>query len=179
MRFAKRPLDLAALCAGLALWAAPAPAVDLTGTWAGMQVCQYYRGSVKTMTFRDDVLRLTQTGSDIFFTSEVVGGDTFHARLIEDAHRPADKAQAIFVHCETTAQSTYQELGRAHKLQIVDGGQAIFEGSSSFFQVDPDDRFLGSCDWYYRRVDTQDPGLTACGSSKGSTVAAAGGPRKP
>jgi hypothetical protein len=168
MRF-DRPVFMAVLV----LWAAPAPAIDLTGTWNGMQVCQYFEdGNPKTHTFRNDVVRLSQQGGVAFFTSELVGGDAYHVNLIEDAQRPADKAQGIFVNCHTAPDSTYQELGRMTKLQIA-GGSAIFEGTSNFFQIDPDRIFLGTCEWNYRRVDTQDPGLSECPATESADGAKA------
>jgi len=163
MRHIYRIISLIALSAWLSLTVVAAWALDLTGTWEGTQVCEYFDGKPRIRTFPHDVVTISHTGHDLFFFTPVVGG-IFHAQVIEDAQLPAQKAQMIFVECATTEASTYQELGRATTLRVsARGSSTLFEATSNFFQVNPEGfRFMGTCLWSYRRVNTIDPGVGEC-----------------
>jgi hypothetical protein len=161
------------LCAGLGLIPAVASAVDLTGVYQGTQTCQYFDGTATNPRFPDHLLWITQHGNDLFFVSEIVGA-VFHAQLIEDARSPATKAQAIFLACPTEDGSEFQELGRAAKLEANARTSAgYFEGSSNFFQTDPDGRFMGTCQWTYRRFSTTNVNVPDCASASSASSAAA------
>ena len=136
--------------------------IDLTGTWEGKQVCQYFDGR-KSIQTDEDVLRVSQNGEDFYFSSVLVD-EIFHGRIIESAQHPDKSAQAVFVECETTESSAYQELGRATKLQTKAKGGGLFKATSNFFQL-PDSEvrlLLGTCIWTYKRVDTIDPNIESC-----------------
>ena len=141
-------------------------AIDLTGTWVGTQVCQYFSGTAANPRFPDDVLTISQKGADLFFVTPLVNGVVFRAQVIDDARSPSTKAQAVFIACGTTDTSEYQELGRAKKLETSSNPSTVtasFEATSSFFQNDPDgSQFLGTCQWTYRRSSTADPRISGC-----------------
>ncbi|HEV8715586.1 MAG TPA: hypothetical protein VGX03_22510 [Candidatus Binatia bacterium] len=182
MRRIYRVISLIALFAWLSLAAAAAWAIDLTGTWEGTQVCQYFDGKSRVRNFPNDVMSISHTGNDFFFSTPLVDGAVFHAQVIASAKSPANKAQVIFITCGTTEASAYQELGRAATLQVITHGSgARFEATSNFFQTDPDgSRFMGTCLWSYRRVDTADPGVGDCSAASASAAvgtAPAGRPR--
>jgi len=162
-----------ALFAWLSLTAAAAWAIDLTGTWAGTQVCQEFDGQARIRNFPNDEMTVSQSGNDLFFFTPLVG--VFHAQVIENAKRPAGKADAIFTACGTTDASTYQELGRATTLRVTTrGSETRFEALSNFFQDNPDGyRFMGTCVWNYRRVDTADPKVGDCSASSASAASTA------
>jgi hypothetical protein len=136
--------------------------IDLTGTWEGKQACQYFDGS-KTTQNDTDVLTVSQFGDEFYFFSVLVD-ETYHGRIIEDANHPEKSAQAVFVECDTTQNSEYQELGRATKLQNLLNGSALFKATSNFFQEEGDgfSLLLGTCIWTYHRVDTSDPNIGSC-----------------
>jgi hypothetical protein len=140
--------------------------IDLTGTWEGKQVCQYFDGR-KSIQTNTDVLQVSQNGDDFYFFSDLVQ-EIFHGRIIESAQHPDHFAQAVFVECETTESSAYQELGRATKLQTKSKGGGLFKATSNFFQL-PDSEvrlLLGTCIWTYQRVNTTDPNIGSCIASK-------------
>jgi hypothetical protein len=164
MRTLFRRTGVLVIVGATVLAAHAAQAIDVTGTWVGAQICEYFDGSPRIVKLRDDTLFITQTGNTAFFASALIG--VYKAQVIEDGRRPADKAEAVFVACSTTDESTFQELGRADKLQVT-GSESIFQATSSFFQMNEDGyRFGGTCEWNYRRVDTADPGVTGCGVSE-------------
>ncbi|HKA54091.1 MAG TPA: hypothetical protein VKJ47_10565 [Candidatus Binatia bacterium] len=169
MRRVYRVISLMAVFAWLNLTAA-AWAINLTGTWAGTQVCQEFDGKARTRTFPNDEMAVSQSGNGLFLFTPLAG--VFHAQVIEDAERPASKANAIFTACSTTEASTYQELGRATTLRVTTrGSETRFEALSNFFQADPDGyRFMGTCVWNYRRVDTADPKVGDCHTPSGAAV---------
>ena len=139
--------------------------IDLTGTWEGKQVCHYFDGRER-IVISNDVVRASQNGTDLFFSSEVVSGAIFHAQVIEEFRHSSTKAQAIFIECETNESSTYQELGRASKLQVISKGSAVWEATSNFYQEDPGEpRFMGTCSWNLRRVSTANPHTASCGAA--------------
>ena len=140
-----------------------ASAIDLTGTWEGKQVCQYFDGR-ESIVVSDDELQVTQIGSEMYFSSVIVDA-IFHAQVLERSRHSNKSAQAIFIECDTDESATYQEIGRANKLQVIAKGGGVFEGTSNFYQEDPDRRFIGTCQWTYRRVSTANPHVPACGAA--------------
>jgi hypothetical protein len=161
----------------LSLTSLSAWGIDLTGTWEGKQVCRYFDGR-KSIVVSQDVIQVSHVGDDVYFSSELVGGAIFHTQLFEDDRHPGKMAHAIFIECDTTESSTYQELGRATKLQTTAKGGGLWQATSNFYQLDEDRRFMGTCSWTYRRVDTSDPNIGACGQA-GLKISKAVRPRKP
>jgi hypothetical protein len=166
MEIARRLATAAVVCLGLCSASAPALATDITGIWVGEQVCQYFDGTATNPRFTDDFLLITQQGDNFFLFTPLAG--LFQAQAIDDLRSPATKAQAIFIHCDTTVTSDFQELGRAKKLETNSNPTSVagtFEATSNFFETAPDGfRFMGTCQWTYRRVSTEDPDVPDCAS---------------
>lgn len=185
MRGAHRIVSVAAVLAFLGLAAPPTWAVNLTGTWAGEQNCRRYDGTKFFTSFPNDVMTITQHGSDLNIEALVFDGVPalhYHGHVIDDDAAPQVKAQASFVECITTESSLYQEMGRATKIDIKsDRMRANFLATSIFhqnFPVFPPD--VGTCEWVYQRVSTADPGVAACPSPSAlTTTNATHSPRRP
>lgn len=167
MKCTYRVVSVTAALALLGSVAPPAWALNLTGTWIGKQECRRFDGTTFFTPFPNDVMTITQNGTDLNLNAVIVtGGIRYHGQAIEDAAAPAVKAQASFVECTTTESSPYQEIGRASKIDIKsDGVRATFLATSIFFQnIDPFPADVGTCDWTYQRVSTADPGVEDCSS---------------
>ncbi len=170
MRCTHNVIGVAAVLTLLALVAPPTWAANLTGTWVGQQECRRFDGTKFFTPFPNDVMTITQNGSDLndlnINAVIVTGGIRYHGQAIDDAAAPHVKAQASFVECTTTESSPYQEIGRASKIDIKsDGVRATFLATSIFFQdIDPFPADVGTCDWTYQRVSTADPGVEDCSS---------------
>src|SRR5262249_29185307 len=112
--------------------------------------------------------------AELFFVTPLVSGAVFRAQVIEDVRSPSTKAQAVFIECGTNATSSYQELGRANKLETNSNPSTVtasFQATSNFFQANPDgSQFLGTCQWTYRRSSTADPGIAGCPDTGSATA---------
>jgi len=185
MRYTYSVISVAAVLALLGVTASPTWAVNLTGTWAGEQNCRRYDGTKFFTPFPNDTMTITQNGSDLYIEALVIDGEPrlhFHGQVINDDAAPKAKAQASFVECETTESSSYQEIGRASKIDVKsDGVRATFLATSIFHQdFDPVPPDLGTCEWTYSRVSTADPGVATCPPPSAlTTTNATHGPRRP
>jgi len=134
-------------------------------------------------------MTITQNGSDLNIEALVRDGEPqlhFHGRVIDDDKAPQVKGQASFVECVTTESSSYQEIGRATKIDVKsDGVRANFLATSIFSQdfsqdIPPIPPDLGTCEWIYSRISTADPGVAACPPlSTLTTTNATHSPRRP
>jgi len=186
MRYTHSVVSVAAILAFLGLAAPPTWAVNLTGTWVGEQNCRRYDGTKFFTQFPNDVMTITQNGSDLNIEALVIEGEPqlhFHGQVIEDDKAPEVKGQASFVECITTESSLYQEMGRASKIDIKsDGVRANFLATSIFHEqaFGPFPADLGTCEWVYSRISTDDPGVAECPSSSAlTTTNATHSPRRP
>jgi hypothetical protein len=185
MRYTHSVVSVAVALALLGFAAPPTWAVNLTGTWVGEQDCRRYDGTKFFTPFPNDTMTITQNGLDLDIEALVREGVPqlhFHGQVINDDAAPQVKGQASFVECETTESSSYQEIGRATKLDVKSNGTgATFLATSIFSQnfppVPPD---LGTCEWNYQRISTADPGVAACPpSSAPTTTNSIQAPRRP
>ena len=96
-----------ALC-GIALAAlvaaAPAAAVDLTGTWEGSYTCKRF-GVIEQETVtektKDATLRILQTGATL--AAEIDGGLVYRGATIDAAADGARRGEAALVSCDSDA----------------------------------------------------------------------------
>ena len=175
MRYTRSVTRVAAVIALLGLAAPPTWAVNLTGTWVGEQDCRRYDGTKFFTPFPNDTMTITQNGLDLNIEALVIDGEPrlhYHGQVIEDDAAPKVKGQASFVECITTESSSYQEIGRATKIDVKSNGTgATFLATSIFSEnVPPFPPDLGTCEWNYQRISTADPGVAECSSSSALTT---------
>ena len=144
-------------------------AVDLTGIWTGEQQCDRFNGKKFSTPFKDDIMVISQHGSDVNMAALFTEGTfnlLFQGHVIDDAKDGGRKGQATFTACPTAPGSDYQEMLRATKAELKGKGNedGEFEGDSIFLQIDDVDvpTDTGTCRWKYKRVDTGDVGVPAC-----------------
>ncbi len=157
--------------ASLVLGAAQTESADLTGIWLGEQKCDRFDGDKFTTRFSNDVMVISQSENGIRMAALLADG-VFHllyeGRVIDDTRDPEHKGQAAFTECTTAPGSPYQETGRATKLDVKTSGNGKFEATSVFFQdaVGDSPADTGTCSWTYKRVDTEDVGVSSCNEAE-------------
>jgi hypothetical protein len=150
------------------LGTAPAQSADLTGVWFGQQKCDRFDGTKFVTKFLDDVMVISQTGSEIRVAALLIDGAfqlIYQGTVIDSVSDPERKGQAAFTECTTAPGSSYQETGRATKVDVKPNGDGKFEGTSNFFEVGVDGgpADTGTCAWTYKRVEIADVGVPSCG----------------
>lgn len=163
---------MAVALSAVLLGTSPAQSADLTGVWFGQQKCDRFDGTKFVTKFLDDVMLISQSGSEIRVAALLIEGAfqlVYQGTVINDMKDPDRKGQAGFTECTTTPTSPYQETGRATKLDVKVDGNGKFEGTSIFFEVGVDEGppDTGTCAWTYKRVATEDPGVPTCAELSG------------
>ena len=149
--------------------AAPAWGLDLTGVWFGEQQCDRFDGKKFSTPFKNDIMAITQVGADARMAALCTPVDDslacglFYQGTVIDSSKDGDRqGEAGFTECETAPGSSYQETLRAHKLEAKPKGDGQFEGTSIFLQFRDQGPDVGTCEWHYKRVSTQDLGVPTC-----------------
>ena len=164
----RQSLGASVIMAAILLGGAPgAEAANLTGVWAGEQICDRFDGQKFHTKFPDDIMLITQIGDQINVLALLSDGDfnlAYQGTVINDAKKPEREAQAGFTECQTAPGSPYQETVRATKIELKTTGQDQFQATSVFLQLAGDDfpTDTGTCSWRYKRIDEADPGVPDC-----------------
>jgi len=136
--------------------AAPAAALDITGTWLGKYTCTEYDGTVTKFTVKGDVMAITQTG-DVFAVDSL---SQFSGVSIADAKKPLSKGEVKISNCNTDASISNggDEIARLKAKVDRTKGKGKLKGSSIY--TGPG--WFGVCKWSYKLTSTTDPGATGC-----------------
>jgi hypothetical protein len=148
-------IGAAAIVLGTA--AAPAWALDLTGTWEGKIKCTFLEaGESIDKTSEPVEVAITQTGDDLaidLFGFGAVG------RVLEDATDPA-KGMASMVVCGSSDTTGF--IASVGQVKVDAEGGGIFKGSLTFDTSGGLGSILASCSINLKRTDTADPLVPAC-----------------
>lgn len=136
--------------------AAPATALDLTGTWVGKFTCKVYDGTLATFKVTDDTMAIPQVGD----TFAVDSANQFSGVAVPDSRSPDKKGEAKMANCTTDNDPTNggDEIARLKAKVDRAKGKGKLKGVSVF--TDPG--AFGACKWSYKLVDPSDPGATGC-----------------
>ncbi len=173
-------LGLAALAA-MAFGTPEAQAADLTGIWSGEQKCDRFDGQKFHTTFANDIMVITQNGQEVHIAA-LLGEEGFalvyQGTVINDEQKPEQEAQVGFTECTTTPTSPYQETARATRVKLKQKGDGDFDATSIFLQLAGDGfpTDTGTCQWRYKRVDTQDVGVPDCASIQSTNASSLSSP---
>ncbi len=149
-----------AFAATLMLAAAPLGAFDLSGNWQGSWKCTTFEGGAKGKDGNpDSTLAVSSIGNNTF-GARIDGTLAYRGIEIPDAKKP-EKGELAIVHCggdDDLTSGLFAELGR---FKVTTRGA---KGTLSGITVWSDDaQHVATCKYKYKRVDTNNPGLTyAC-----------------
>jgi hypothetical protein len=153
----------AALSLGVLAFAAlPAAsgAFDLTGTWVGRWSCQGFEGVPFKSSRKPSILLISQT--DDTLAASIDGAFAYNGGAIPDLRDPDTQGEVALAQCATDSvphQGGESELLRAKVKVDPQKGSGSFKGLSVVESDFPD---VLTCKYSYTRVDTEDPGLSAC-----------------
>jgi len=166
MRILTSTLGTAAALAVLLV--SPAHGFDLTGHWVGKWSCKGFDGGKFTSSQpnKEDknasTLAITQVQGGTFAASIDNGSFTYNAVAIPDSSKP-EKGEVTLLGCHlanTLPPPSFDgELVRASVQTKAGTFKASFKATSIFVDDFPED---GTCKYSYKRIDTIDPGLSAC-----------------
>lgn len=146
------------LASGLALlFAGPASAIDLTGSWAGTTSCLVYvDGAPLQKSTGETTVRISQTGSQL---AADVDGLPFAGTVLEDGAKP-EKGVASLVRCSTaaTSPSVPTDLYVMNVQANADKGSAKGSAITTWITVG----IGGKCSVKLKRTETTDPDLQGC-----------------
>ena len=145
------------LLAAAALLAAPAGAIDLTGTWVGGTKCSVYNGERNKFSSKGQILLITQVGNVLNIDWD---GDPMAGIAINDLSKPDAKGAAAFVSCYTTTDPTtgYAELSTLQAKVNRPKGKGSLRGTGIYTV---DGNFVATCQWKFKLTSTADPGVPA------------------
>ena len=153
----------AALSLGLLVSAAlPAAsaAFDLTGTWLGRWSCQGFEGVPFKSSRKPSVLLISQTGNTL--AASIDGAFAYNGGAIPDLRAPDTQGEVALAQCATDSlpfQGGESELLRAKVKVDPHKGSGSFKGLAVVESDSPD---VLTCKYSYTRVDSEDPGVSAC-----------------
>jgi hypothetical protein len=161
-------VGLVVLTGLLSMGATGAYALDLTGTWKGVQVCESFQGNNeggKSGEAFSTTLSISQNGTDLNLRDETTTV-LYSGKVIEDPD-DADKGEIVFVNCYINPNLTGDnELVRAKVITHGSKGSttAVFTAISIFSGDDAN--FAATCTWMYKRISTADPEVPSCGGGE-------------
>jgi len=125
----------ARLAIALALVAAPAGAIDLTGTWEGTFSCKSFDGTAAPQNFKnkDSVMLIAQT--DATFIAQLDEVDHYNGAVIDDASDTTARGEAVMNHCGTDALPLLDSPGEIVRLKAKvdpEKGTGTLSGDSIF-----------------------------------------------
>jgi hypothetical protein len=151
------------LLAVSALLAAPAAAIDLTGTWEGSFKCAEFDGSKFKFKDTDEILEITQSGTvlNVLWTTTSPDPTPIQGIAIDDDKKPDQKGSAAMIDCDTTTDLTsgYGEIANLQASVNRTKGKGKLKGKS-IYTVGGD--VVGECKWSFKLMDLADPGATGC-----------------
>ena len=162
--------------------AAPAAALELTGTWSGSTACTSFFEGAK-LKFKDaPMLQVTQSGDVLGVRADYGGGhvDFYAGHVYPDAKKPDEKGEIALVACGTDSvagnEPAFDELGRFSVSTKTGKIKATLKGLSFFSDPGVASPEAGTCKWKITRVDTADAGVgTDCALAMSLALSAGGG----
>jgi len=149
--------------------AAGAQTFNLTGHWTGKWSCKGVANDGKfTAANKASTLDVTQTVGTFAATVDAAdpnGNFKFNAFAVPDVKKPDQKGEVILLGCAlgpTVPPSDVAELIRVQVKTKPDSTTASFKGTSLFTSIFNGAPQVGTCKYSYKRMDTDDPGLSAC-----------------
>jgi hypothetical protein len=144
----------------LALVASVAPgagAFDLTGHWIGKWKCKGFDGSKFTGNQKPSPLEVTQSGNSL---AASIDGFSYNGTPVTSVTNP-DRGEVVLLACPTanTLGGDEAEIFRGAVKTKSGTFKATIKGTSIFADDAPES---GTCKYSYKRVDTDDPGITPC-----------------
>ena len=162
-------IALAVAAAPLGL-AAPASAVDLTGTWEGSYTCQGFDGVNFKTGNKNSVLLIFQDG--ITFSADLDAGDfVYNGVAIDDDADPQGKGNLIMNQCGTDAiplQGAESEMMRLAIKVNPDKGTGALKGVSIVEFVDNGVGTVVTCKLKFKRVSTTVAKFAGCPALSGA-----------
>lgn len=148
-----------AACLTVLLLAAPAAALDLTGTWVGKFSCSVFDGEPDRFPEPAETLRISQQGSEL--RVEWVDAARLSGVALADAGRPDTKGEVALADCTTGPDlfTQYAELVRLSARVNREKGSGSLRGFSIYA---PSGVVAGSCSWSFRLSDPTDPAVAGC-----------------
>lgn len=150
---------LASLLFPWLLAAAPAYALNLTGTWVGGFQCSAYDGAPSTFPESEEILRITQAGDAV--NVEWVGVSTLTGVAISDAKSPETNGEVALADCATGPNllTSYAELVRLEARVDREKGTGKLVGVSI---SGPSGLVIEGCRWSFKLSDLPDPEVGGC-----------------
>jgi hypothetical protein len=158
---------LAATTLGLGAAAVPAHAFDLTGHWVGKWSCKGFDGAKfsSRQFLKTSTMDITQIQGTFAIAIDAANDNfTYNGSAIPDTDKP-EKGEVAFLGCHLGTTLAHDPLdGELVRAAVktstkVGDAKASFKGTSVFANDFPD---VGTCKYSYKRLDTIDPGLSAC-----------------
>jgi hypothetical protein len=135
-------------------------AFDLTGTWVGRWSCQGFEGVPFKSSRKPSILLISQTGNSL--AASIDGAFAYNGGAIPDVRAPNTRGEVALLQCATDSlphQGGESEILRAKVNVDPQQGSGSFKGLAVLESDFPD---VLTCKYSYKRVDTDDPGLSAC-----------------
>lgn len=141
------------------LLAAPAAALDLTGTWVGKFTCSVFDGVSERFPEPAQTLQISQANGDVRVLW--VGVSTLTGVAIADAGAPETKGEVALADCATARDlfTSYAELVRLGAKVDRERGKGSLKGLSIYA---PSGLVAGSCKWSFELEDPADPLVQGC-----------------
>ncbi len=153
----------------LGVSAADAQLFNLTGHWTGTWSCKGVANDGKfTIANKTSTLDITQAGQTFAATvdaADPIGNFSFNLFAVPDIKKPDQKGEVIALGCalaNTVPPTDVAEFARAQVQTKPNSFKASFKASSIFTDIFNGDPEVGSCKYSYKRIDTNDPGVSNC-----------------